>query len=106
MTWQPGNQKITVHILPNISRNKGNQKLKFGESIEYNMKNIILEKSCIEYGEKTSPTLFYKKSKQHISTSKVYGFIQLVLLYVQVKSCQNILKLRWRSVASTSYKAI
>ena len=75
MTWQPGNQKITVHILPNISRNKGNQKLKFGESIEYNMKNIILEKSCIEYGEKTSPTFFSKKS--NLSTSLYQKYMDL-----------------------------
>ena len=75
MTSQPGNQKITVHILPNISRNKGNQKLKFGESIEYNMKNIILEKSCIEYGEKTSPTPFSKKSK--LSTSLHQNYMDL-----------------------------
>ena len=32
-------------ILPNMSRSKGNQIMKFGQLIEYNRKNIFLEKS-------------------------------------------------------------
>ena len=28
-----------------MSRNKGNQRVKFGQSIEYNMRNIFVEKS-------------------------------------------------------------
>ena len=46
MTSQPGSQAITIHILSNISQNKGDQKMKFGQLIEYNMKNIFLEKLC------------------------------------------------------------
>ena len=38
---QPGKQTITIHILPNISRIKGNQALKFGQVIEYNNRNIF-----------------------------------------------------------------
>ena len=34
MTSQPGQQTVTIHILPNISRSKGNQTLKFGQAIE------------------------------------------------------------------------
>ena len=45
MTSQPGQQTIVIHILPNISRSKGNQTMKFGQLIEYNMRNIFLEKS-------------------------------------------------------------
>ena len=30
MTSQSGQQTITIHILPNISRSKGNQAMKFG----------------------------------------------------------------------------
>ena len=43
---QPGLQTITIHILPNISQSKGNQKMKFGELIEYNRRNIFLQKLC------------------------------------------------------------
>ena len=35
---------VAIHILPNIS-SKGNQTMKFGQLIEYNMRNIFLEKS-------------------------------------------------------------
>ena len=45
MTSQPGSEKITVHILPNISRSKGNKTKKLGQ-LEYNKKNIFLEKLC------------------------------------------------------------
>ena len=32
-------------MLPNISRCKDNQTIKFGQLIEYNMRNVFLEKS-------------------------------------------------------------
>ena len=34
-------RKLKNSILPNISRNKGNQRMKFGQLIEYNMRNIL-----------------------------------------------------------------
>ena len=46
MTPEPGLQTIAIHILPNISQSKGNQTMKFGQLIEYNMKNIFLQKLC------------------------------------------------------------
>ena len=49
---------LVIHILPNISRSKGDQTMKFGQLIEYNMGNIFLEKSCTKYGGKTSPRPF------------------------------------------------
>ena len=45
MTSQPGAQTIAIHILPNISRSRGNQTMKFGQLAEYNMRNIFLERS-------------------------------------------------------------
>ena len=45
MTSQTGQQLIAIHILRNIPRNEGNQTMKFGQLIEYNMRNIFLEKS-------------------------------------------------------------
>ena len=33
MTSQPGQQTMLIHILPNISRSKGNQTMKFGNLI-------------------------------------------------------------------------
>ena len=46
MTSQTGQQIITIHALPNISRSKGNQAMKFGQLIKYSMINIFLRKSC------------------------------------------------------------
>ena len=43
MMLQPGKQTIATHILPNI-KSKGNQTMKFGHLMDYNMKNIFLEK--------------------------------------------------------------
>ena len=40
MTSQPGKQTIAIHTLPNISRNKVNPTMRFGQLIEYNMRNI------------------------------------------------------------------
>ena len=47
VTLQTG-QVITIHILPDISRSKGNQAMKFGQLIEYNVRNIFLQKSCMK----------------------------------------------------------
>ena len=48
-------------------RNKGNQAMKFGQSIEYNMRNIFLEKSYTKCGGETSPRPFSEKLKLSIS---------------------------------------
>ena len=60
MTSQTGEQTIAIRMLPNISRSKGNQTMKFGQFIEYNMRNIFLEKSC---GGETSPRSLPEKLK-------------------------------------------
>ena len=56
-------QIIKINILPNISRSKGNQTMKFSQLIEYNMANICIEKSYAECCREASPRPFYKKSK-------------------------------------------
>ena len=65
MTAQTGQQIITVHILPTISRNKDNQAMKFGQLIKYSVKNIFLQKLCRKWGKETisRPLLvFYQKA--------------------------------------------
>ena len=54
MTSQPGQQTIIIHILLNISRFKDNQTMKFGQLIEYNKRNILLQKSSRKRGRETS----------------------------------------------------
>ena len=52
---------------PDISRRKGNQTMKFGQLIAYNMRNIFLENSYTKCCEETIPKLFSKKLKLSIS---------------------------------------
>ena len=44
MTLETGEQISIIHILPNISKSKGNQVMKFCQLIEYNERNIFLQK--------------------------------------------------------------
>ena len=46
--------------MPNISRSKGNETMKFGKLIEYNMRNIFREKSYAKYGGKLFPDRFLR----------------------------------------------
>ena len=46
MTSQPCIQTIAIHILRNILQSKGNQTMRFGQLIEYNKRNIFLQKLC------------------------------------------------------------
>ena len=67
MTSQPGKQTIAIHILPNISRSKGNLTMKFGRLIEYNRRNIFLEKACKECDGEIIPRSF--------KIERIYGSI-------------------------------
>ena len=58
-----------MHILLNISRSKDNQTTKFGQLIEYNMRNIFVEKSYTKCAEETISRPLSKKSKLSISGS-------------------------------------
>ena len=51
------------YTLPNISRSKDNQTVKFGQLIEYNMRNIFVEKSYTKCAGETNPRPLSKKLK-------------------------------------------
>ena len=59
MTSQIGKQLITIHIFPNISRSKNNQAMKFSQLIEYNVRYISLQKSCVKSAMKTNSKLLF-----------------------------------------------
>ena len=61
MTSQPGKQTIAIYIMLNISIGKGSQTMKFGQLIEYSMRNMLKVS-----GETISRPIF-KKSKLSIS---------------------------------------
>ena len=58
MTSQPGLQTIAIHILPNISQSKSNQTMKFGQSIEYNKRNIFVQNYAENETGRLVPDLF------------------------------------------------
>ena len=70
MTSQAGEQTIVIHILPNISRNKGNRTIKFGQLIECNMTNIFFEKSYTKIIGEASPRPSSEKLKLSISQNQ------------------------------------
>ena len=49
---------MTMHILPDISRSKGNQTMKFGQLIEYNIRYIFMENHAQNIVEKLVPDPF------------------------------------------------
>ena len=67
MTSQAVNQTIAMYILPNISRSKDDQKIKCGQLIECNMRNIFLEKSYTKCSAETISRPLFEKSKLSIS---------------------------------------
>ena len=50
-----------MHVLPNNSRSKSNQTMKLCQLIEYDMRNIFLEKSYTKRGAETIPRLVVQK---------------------------------------------
>ena len=61
-----GDKIIAIHILPNISRSKGNGTIKFVQLIQYN-RNIFLEKSYTKCHGETKPRSFSTKSNLSVS---------------------------------------
>ena len=73
MTSQTGQHIVTIHILPNISRSKGSQTIRFVQLIEYNTRNIFLEKSYTKYGGETSPRPLFFFKKRFIEGKSKYS---------------------------------
>ena len=67
MTSQSGRQIIAMHILPNLSRSESNQTINFGQLIECNMRNILIEKLFTKCVGETISRPFSVKSKLGIS---------------------------------------
>ena len=50
---------ITIHMLPNISRHKGRQAMKFGQLREYNMRNVFFKNHAENEAGRLLPDLFF-----------------------------------------------
>ena len=89
MTSEPGYQTVAIHILPNISRSKGNQTIQFVQLVEY-MRNMFLEKSYTKSGGETIPRPYSKKSK----------------LIIYLDQYSKVLKLSCKPLVFMAYKAL
>ena len=69
--WLTKQLQYTIHILPNISRSKGNQIMKFGQLIAYKKRNTFSQTSCRICGWVTSsrPFLLFKKGLYEVKAS-------------------------------------
>ena len=56
---QTGPQIITTHMLPHITISKGNQTMKFGQLIEYNVRNIFLKSHAENEAGRLVPEIFW-----------------------------------------------
>ena len=94
VTSQIAKQIIIMYILPTI----------FGQLIEYNMRQIFLEKLYTKFGGATSPRPCFKKSKLSIYLDEQLKVLEnLFLLYVQVEDCRNMSNIGSRPLDFTLY---
>ena len=71
MTSQTGQQIITIHILPNILRSKDNQVMKFGQLIQWNVRNIFFKSYAGNDAGRLVPDLFlyFKNALYKVKTN-------------------------------------
>ena len=80
--------------------------MKFDQLIEYNVRNIFLEKSYTKCRGKISPRPFSEKSKLSKALDQQSKVLHsLFILYVQVEGYRNTLKPTCRPLAFTSCNA-
>ena len=60
--------------------------------IDYNVRNIFLEKSCTKCGGEIIPRPFSKKSKLGISLDQESKVLYIVFIVCQAEGYQNILE--------------
>ena len=77
-----------LKILPNILRSKGNQTMKFGGLLEYNMRTIFIEKSYPDVVEKIVPDHFLKKEYWAYVWINSLKFYSLFLLHAKLSAIE------------------
>ena len=91
-TSQPGKQTITPHIIPSISRSKGNQAKKFRQLMEYNVRNISLHKSSRKWGRETSSRPIFVFLKKTFIRGKNKWSLHLSFIYFDSTRLEHIIK--------------
>ena len=68
-------------MLPNIARSKANQAMTLSQLIEYNIRNIFIEKSYANCGGETRPRPFSEKLKLSISWHQYFQVLHSLFLF-------------------------
>ena len=106
MTLETGQQIITIHILFNISSSQCNQAMKIGQLIEYNTRNIFIEKLYTKYGGEASPRSFHKNQNwTYLWTNSLKCYKVCFYCMFKSKIYQNIFKRKCQTLAFILYKA-
>ena len=79
--------------------------MKFSQLIEYNRRNIFLEKSCTKYSRETSPRPFSKNSKSSISFEQ-FNFIQFVFIVCPCRGLSKYIETKVQTFLLLSHKEI
>ena len=103
MTSQTGQEIITIHILPSISRSKGNQVMKFGRLKERNLTSIffLLKNPRNNVMEKLVPDPFIKNQNWAYVWINSLKYKICFCCMSKIEFYQNILKLRCWPIAFT-----
>ena len=64
--------------------------MKFSQLVEYNLRNIFLEKSYTDCGGETIPRPFFKKSKLSVSLDQYSKVLYiLLLLFAKLRTTES-----------------
>ena len=78
MTFWSCRKSTRLHIFPKFSKSKGKQAMRFGQLIEYNMRNIFFDRSYRKCARETIPRSL---SKNQIQAYFWINSVKLFLLY-------------------------
>ena len=105
ITPQPWKQTIAIHILSNIPRSKDNQIMKTGKLIEYNTRNIFLEKSYVKCNGETIPRPVSKKIQiENISWINSLKFYAICVCCMPIWGLSKYFETKLQTLAFTPYK--
>ena len=82
MTSKTGKQIITIHILPNISRSKGNKIMKFGQFINVTWKIPFSKNYTLNVVENLVPDLFLKNQLFTISLDQQSEILSSLFVFI------------------------
>ena len=101
--WTTNN--YNTHIV-HISSSQCNQAMKIGQLIEYNTRNIFIEKLYTKYGGEASPRPFHKNQNwTYLWTNSLKCYKVCFYCMFKSKVYQNIFKLKCRTLVFILYKA-